>query len=208
MNGRRWTEEDTDYLINNYFKQGVKLCARKLNRTNIAIERKVQALGLYHKSKNKTTESYIDELIDLGLSICPIEDYKGAHVNILHEDLDCGHVWSARPTNILSGKGCPSCAPFGFDPTKSATLYFIKFYYEGIQYYKLGITNKNTRERHVKDWANLNMEIIWERLYEIGQEARQVEYKLKNENACYKADIPALTSGGNSEIFTVKINEP
>jgi hypothetical protein len=51
-----------------------------------------------------------------------------------------GHVWHATVgsrTNI--GSGCPSCAKFGFDPSKDGFLYFL--YHPDWIMYQIGITN-------------------------------------------------------------------
>ena len=36
-------------------------------------------------------------------------EYVNARTPILFEHLECKNEWKARPTNILSGKGCPKC---------------------------------------------------------------------------------------------------
>ena len=53
------------------------------------------------------TKEIINERIsDRGITL--IGEYSGAHVNT---DFQCqeGHIWSARPGNILQGKNCPHC---------------------------------------------------------------------------------------------------
>lgn len=44
---------------------------------------------------------------------CPyhaIEPFKGVCINVMFFHPECGHTWSARPANIMTGKGCPKCA--------------------------------------------------------------------------------------------------
>ena len=44
---------------------------------------------------------------------CPydaVEPIRGAVENIMFFHPLCGHTWSARPSNIMNGKGCPNCA--------------------------------------------------------------------------------------------------
>lgn len=57
----------------------------------------------------KTHEEYIQEIKEKSLNIIPIEKYQTCHKNILHKCLICNYEWSARPANILNGKGCPAC---------------------------------------------------------------------------------------------------
>lgn len=204
---RFWTDEEVIYLQTYYFKQGVKVCAMHLNRTPMSVQKKVAKLGLYHRSKNKTTESYIDELVDKGINIFPLEDYAGSHTNILHEGLDCGHTWSARPTNILSGKGCPECSSSGFNDLAPAVLYFVRFTYDEVEFYKLGITNRTPEERLVKDWKHFNMSIVWKVPYNLGKDARLQEQELLREYSAYQINTGCLTSG-NTETFTCAIPCP
>lgn len=57
----------------------------------------------------KTNKEFLDELKDKGIEYTPLEEYAGASTEILFKCERCGHEWNARPTNILSGRGCPEC---------------------------------------------------------------------------------------------------
>lgn len=61
-------------------------------------------------SRKKTTEQYKKELETKNPNIEVLEEYIDAKTNILHKCLVCNNIWTARPYNILSGKGCPECA--------------------------------------------------------------------------------------------------
>ena len=50
-----------------------------------------------------------------------------------------GHTWKTGVANRIAGRGCPSCAKFGFDPNLSAYLYF--FEHDEKDLYQIGITN-------------------------------------------------------------------
>jgi hypothetical protein len=52
---------------------------------------------------------------------------------------DLGHRWSANIANRSSGRGCPTCATFGFDPNLPGFLYFIDHF--DLQMLQIGITN-------------------------------------------------------------------
>lgn len=57
----------------------------------------------------KTNEKYVKDLGSANPNIISLEEYKGAETNILHKCLKCGNEWMVRPSNLLSGKGCPNC---------------------------------------------------------------------------------------------------
>ena len=50
-----------------------------------------------------------------------------------------GHVWKSTVANRTQGKGCPSCAIYGFDPNKDGWLYFIEN--DALDMLQIGITN-------------------------------------------------------------------
>ncbi|MGM9530581.1 zinc-ribbon domain-containing protein, partial [Intestinibacter sp.] len=62
------------------------------------------------RDKNiKLHNEYVEDLLRVNTNIDVIEEYKGAHIPILHRCKIDGHTWYASPANILSGKGCPNC---------------------------------------------------------------------------------------------------
>jgi hypothetical protein len=54
-----------------------------------------------------------------------------------------GHEWKTQIAERVNGTGCPSCASYGFDPSKPADFYFIE--HISHRAYKVGITNAETR---------------------------------------------------------------
>ena len=60
-------------------------------------------------TKQKTHNEYVKDLHDRHINITPIEQYRTCNKNILHQCNVCNYTWSARPSNILSGYGCPVC---------------------------------------------------------------------------------------------------
>ena len=50
-----------------------------------------------------------------------------------------GHRWSADPAHRTAGRGCPSCAKFGFDPNLNGFLYLIDNF--DLHMLQIGITN-------------------------------------------------------------------
>lgn len=60
-------------------------------------------------NRRKSHEQYVFELSKINDSIDVVEEYSGANTPILHKCKVDGHIWSASPANVLSGKGCPKC---------------------------------------------------------------------------------------------------
>lgn len=62
------------------------------------------------KKPTKTHEKFIEEITRLkNITLKTGEIYKNS-ITKLNFICDHGHEWQARPTNILSGTGCPKCA--------------------------------------------------------------------------------------------------
>lgn len=150
----------------------------------------------------KTAEQYSKEC-----QFKVLEEYKTNHTPILHE-CALGHQWKAMPSNVLRGTGCPVCSKSGFDSTKPAMLYFIEFDFEGLSYFKLGVTNKSLRERFIREWNKLSIRPVWIKEYGVGREAWDAETKLKRLNRQYKVDGLNAFQKGNTEIYSVKIEKP
>lgn len=60
----------------------------------------------------KTHEEFVDEMKDVNRDILILGKYKNASTKIECKCLidRCGHVWSAKPSHLLSGHGCPKCS--------------------------------------------------------------------------------------------------
>jgi hypothetical protein len=107
-----------------------------------------------------------------------------------------------RPTNHLQGCGCPSCAVTGFDINKPAYLYYLKITTDANQVlYKIGITNRTVEARfNLNDLSKI--EIVKQKLYDIGQDAYDWEQKLLKMYKQYQYKGPDILSSGNTELFT------
>ena len=73
------------------------------------------------KKKRKTHEEYVKELAGINPNIEVIEEYRGLQVNIMHYCLIHNFEWSARPGNLLQGRGCPLCGKDIYKAKKSLT---------------------------------------------------------------------------------------
>ena len=79
-----------DHHLNNH---GCKLCA---------------TIKLSNK-RRKAAKEYIQECKEKGLDL-PIEDYVNNITKIKHKCKKCGNIYMKKPSNHLSGQGCPKCA--------------------------------------------------------------------------------------------------
>jgi predicted nucleic acid-binding Zn-ribbon protein len=61
------------------------------------------------KMRKKTHEEYVAEVSKLHPHIEVVEQYVNNSTMILHRCTIDGCEWSPKPTNVLSGKGCPIC---------------------------------------------------------------------------------------------------
>lgn len=105
----------------------------------------------------------------------------------------------------LRGQGCPGCARHGFNPNSPAYLYYLKITTEDNQtLYKIGITNKTVNERFgLIDLSKI--EIVKQKLYDIGQDAYDWEQKLLKMYKQYQYKGPNVLESGNTELFTEDI---
>lgn len=63
----------------------------------------------FSQSNKKTKEQYIEELKIVNPDIILLGEYINNNTPVLHKCLIDGYEWEARPGNILSGYGCPTC---------------------------------------------------------------------------------------------------
>lgn len=107
-------------------------------------------------------------------------------------------IFPIRPNNLISGKGCPSCAPYGYSPHKEGALYVFKC----DSWVKVGITNRTASVR-VKDICKssaLNFTVLFERTFADGSIPLAVETAILRElRATYKQ--PTEIFDGSTECF-------
>lgn len=111
-------------------------------------------------------------------------------------------VFLLSPDNFKRGRGCPSCAEYGFNPSKPAILYYIEV--EGK--YKIGVSNNTVFERYPLKSDQQKIRIIQVIQYDNGQEALDAENLIKQtfKDALYKG-APPLRGVGISEFFTYDV---
>lgn len=60
--------------------------------------------------KRTTNSEFIKKLSEKRNDVISIETYINNNTKIKFKCLKCGHEWDSKPSNILSGKGCPNCS--------------------------------------------------------------------------------------------------
>lgn len=115
-------------------------------------------------------------------------------------------TFSQKPVNHLQGRGCIKCAKYGFNPNKTAILYYLKITTENNEIlYKIGITNKSIQERF--KLADLKMiEVLNQEKFANGLDALIKETKIKRKFKEFQYKGPKiLLSNGDTELFTKNI---
>jgi hypothetical protein len=112
-------------------------------------------------------------------------------------------AFEQAPNSHLMGQGCPSCAQYGFDPTKPGLLYFLKFEKPFASFWKIGITNKTIKKRFGSDHAFITSKYTW--VLDIGRYAHQIEQSVLKEFREYRFDdsflFSLLSISGDTECF-------
>ena len=149
----------------------------------------------------KTTDTYIEALLEKGIEIAPLEEYTNVKTHILHECLACGHKWNATPNKILMGRGCPGCSKTGYNPDLPGTLYYIKIENFPEIFYKIGITNRSIKERFQRD-SDKTITVLLEKHFDKGSDAAKEEKEILQKYKSLRQKTPGfLKSGGNTELF-------
>lgn len=61
------------------------------------------------KRAKLTNEDFLEKLDKINPNIKPLDEYVSHIHKMRFQCVKCGHVWEAKPNNILNGKGCPKC---------------------------------------------------------------------------------------------------
>ena len=122
MKNFKWTEENTNFLVNNYAK-GAPYCSKELGTTIGSIHMKANRLGIRsRRNQRRTPVEYEMALMSIEANYVPLEPYIDSHTSILHECFN-GHISKIKPYIILAGKGCIQCE--NLKRTKSHEQYLI-----------------------------------------------------------------------------------
>ena len=119
---------------------------------------------------------------------------------------DCNHEWQSTGAHRINGRGCPACAPTGFQPHLPGQYYVHKIINKNtgdIVFYKGGISsNWEVRlaqlSRGLPEHLTIrNLEVIH---FELGRDASDLETTLK---AVHEIRAPRRDFDGGDELFLV-----
>lgn len=63
----------------------------------------------YKRAKAKTHIDFVDEVKNIHPNIDVIGVYKNSNIRLQVRCIECGNVWNAMPSGLLSGDGCKKC---------------------------------------------------------------------------------------------------
>jgi len=102
-----------------------------------------------------------------------LADVRGASVPAPARCLTCAFEWKPRPHKLQQGRGCPSCASYGFDPRAPAFVYLL-IAVDNVA--KVGITH--CASSRVSDHRRDGWEVVRLWHFEVGDGARAIEQKV------------------------------
>jgi hypothetical protein len=104
------------------------------------------------------------------------------------------------PSDHLRGRGCSGCAAYGFDPTESASLYYLRIDHPIGTFWKIGVTNREVSERFNRDLDIVT--ILDEVRREDGAAIALAERLILDEFVDERVrDVEVLKNGGDTELF-------
>lgn len=195
---RFWSEEEINFLKENYPNKGQIYCSKSLNRTERAVRDKARKLGISSnnsrlaKSESLKNGEYSKSLLNTNYT--SLEPYVTGKTKILHRHNICGYEWKVTPDDIKVLKKCPQCSLIR-DLAGKTYLYFI--YFEALNLYKVGITNSwSKRKNEFGEKAQLlNLEEFPTR-----KDAKLQETVLLDKLSMYMHNS-GLLNNGNTETF-------
>lgn len=161
--------------------------------TNILSGKGCHFCGIKLRIKTRTlsVDKYKRQIAEKSFSL--LGEYKNTNTKVDHKCFVCGCVWSASPSNILRGRGCPKCADHGFNPGKPASLYLLLS--DDQKHVKIGITNK-AGQRHKQ--LTKNTPFSWHLLHQIedaGIEIQALETGYHSIFEQYRVKFPEKFDG-------------
>ena len=150
--------------------------------------------------KKKLTKEIVNERIaHRGIAM------TGDYINTFTKtEFTCfeGHSWDAAPYSVMRGNGCPDCSNYGFDPSSTAILYYLRVTpHNADALYKIGITNRTVEDRFSNDDLN-KIDVVRTWGFDTGSDARDCETNILAKYGDHKYQGPNVLDSGNTELFT------
>jgi hypothetical protein len=162
----------------------------------------IKGIGCKKCSKTCPTDAakrFYQNIKKMGYELAINEQYRNCKTLVKLKCKKHG-TFSARPMNIKDKVGCPQCSKTGFDPGKSAILYYIKFFSKNaISQYKIGITNRPLNKRHPP--TKNSYEVIWVKKFSKGSDAYHCEQKAISFAKTKRSRISYVKDVSTKELF-------
>lgn len=147
------------------------------------------------KCKGLVKRTYEEALALISPRGIGLSDYCGRSAGISTFVCQCGNKWKTTLTSVLSGRGCPSCASYGFDKNKPAVFYIYKVT-GNVNFIGYGVTN-SYKSRKYKHGETFNKEgLVYEEIalfnFGTGKEALALENSLKERYSYFSVDIKSF----------------
>lgn len=109
-----WTEEQTQFLRDNYYEKGPAECGSIIGRTSVATKNRATLLGIKSKyfDQDHQFNRFVDTIERNGWT-CSIKrsDWHGVKNTHYPVKCHCGYEWVCRADNVLNaGYKCKNCA--------------------------------------------------------------------------------------------------
>jgi hypothetical protein len=131
-----------------------------------------------------------------------LSSYKTAK-ELVRVKCPAGHEFS-RSWDKLQARDfeCSKCLNRvgGFCNKEPGFLYYIRFFFEGSNFYKIGITNHSLAQRFMYEPLPYEVIQIWE--YESGLECRRAEREILRRYKSFRYKGASFLASGNTELFT------
>lgn len=153
--------------------------------------------------RTKDEQLFIDQFNKIHHDYRVVGKYRGcfSRVDILCKE---GHIFPARPKDLLSGTGCPTCKISGYKDNLPGTLYYIRVEHNGEIFYKIGITNLSLNKRFTLSERS-KIKVLMQQTYENGLFARLAEKQILHSFREFLVENIKIFKKGNTEIFNKDI---
>lgn len=177
----------------------VEYTSKHIKRSGIT-----RCVGCFHKERAKAlaNASFIQEATEIHEGKYTYEDvvYVTSKVKVT---ITCSvhGKFQQTPCNHKRGKGCPSCASYGFNPDKKAIIYYLKIEDTCVKAYKIGVTNRTVKDRFNN--VDLNkITILMTQEFDKGVDALQMEQEILEQYSDFLYVGCDILQNGNTELFT------
>lgn len=106
--GQRWTEEEDEYVKENYPNEDIEIMTQHLGRTYKALRDRARTVGVTRGPNRKTHEQFLKEFYSIfdKEEYIIIGEYVRTHKHIKYFHTKCQKYNESTPASLLQGHGC------------------------------------------------------------------------------------------------------